>query len=275
MLTSNRILSVFLLSATLAELGAASLELGHIRARSRGWVEDEAGLSQESETVDVAASEEALDDDSYLSESDNDYDYGGDESDYSDETSPVELEPFKVGSAQKETGPGLGERIMKSVNGLILIGKREKAPSLRNGYLTMDAPPALRFSDLDPEKEQQISPALPEFNMISSEYLPYLVETALPEDAMNDPAMLSEIIIELEPHKIVSGKIDASRFQKEELVEQFDIEEQRSTVLRPEEVLIYFETDSNTGSAGAVVPFSPATPAQNTTIKSSATLKKK
>lgn len=190
----------------------------------------------------------------------------------------TEIDAFHVndGEASKR-GLGIGERFRNTVKkgaGLILIGGGRRGPSLRDGYLAVDVPPSLRFSDVDPVNSRPPSPALPEFNFVSNEYVPYLIEDALPEDAMNDASLLSEIVIELEPHEIVSGVIDTRRTVQEELVEHFDLEEQRNTVLRPEEVLIFFETDSNLSGSGAMVPFSPATPTTNTTIKSSATLKK-
>ena len=151
---------------------------------------------------------------------------------------------------------------------------KRKYASARMGYLADGHPRVPRFSDESEVSRRPPSPALPEFAMMSNEYVPYVIESPLPEDMLNDPSILSEIVIELEPHRIVSGMIDTRVTVPEEKVEHFELDENRTTVLRPEEILIFFETDSGGNrETNAVIPFSPATPA-NTTIESSATFKK-
>ncbi|MBK1878237.1 hypothetical protein [Pelagicoccus mobilis] len=233
---------------------AASLEHGKVRARTRGWeVKDEGGVNGSN-----APQTEITQEQSYVEESFA--------ADASQATVEVEEPVVEVEEA----------RTVKRRGKLMLIGgkKKKKGPTRLDGYLAVGVSPALRFSDLDPVHSRPPSPALPEFNFVSSEYVPYLIEEALPEDAMNDASLLSEIVIEMEPHTVVSGTIDTRRHKQEEQVEHFQLEEQRTTVLRPEEVLIFFETETASGKAGALVPFSPATPSQNTTINSKATLRK-
>lgn len=235
-------------------LYSASLEMGHVRANNRGWV------AQDFDTTD--GSSEVKAEEATFEEN---------------ERTVVSSEPVVTGDASEirelVASPRARDPLQRAKS-LLFVGKKVKEPTLRDGYLAFAAPPSLRFSDLDPEHSRPPSPALPEFNMVSNEYLPYLIESALPEDAMRDNAMLSEIVIELERHNVISGKIDTRRVVKEELVEHFDLDEQRTTVLRPEEVLIYFETDTNVGRAGTMVPFSPATPNTPQSVKSSANLKK-
>lgn len=273
-MTLKTLLKPFLFNAFVVSLcattWAASLELGQVRSKRRGW-EETVSRKQTSETREVVETD-ALED----------YEPEITEEVFSDEPEATEIASFHVdngvASEAKEAEP---EKRVKRIrgsskrrSGLILIGGlRKKGPTLRDGYLAVDAPPALRFSDIDPVNTRPPSPALPEFNFVSSEYMPYLIEEALSDDELNNAALLSEIVIELGTHEIVSGKIKARSNVQEELIEHFDLEEQRSTVLRPEEVLIFFETDTNMGKAGAMVPFSPASPS-STTIKSSATLRK-
>lgn len=142
----------------------------------------------------------------------------------------------------------------------------------RAGYLAFGPPRPMRFSDASALDERTPSPALPEFTMMSRQYEPYLIESPLPEDARNDPTMLSEVVVDLSPHTVVSGVIDTSRKDMEEKVEHFDLEENRTTVLRPADVLRYFETDGVNYETKVLIPFSPATPATET-IDSSATYK--
>lgn len=257
-------LSKMLLVSALAGVTtcASALELGQVRSKRRGWADHGVREVESQREVEHAAEEESpvvtkestADETSFMVSETG--------------TEEAKLEKKAARLPKGEAGPGLLKR------GLMLIGRGEKKPTLRDGYLTVEAPPALRFSDRDPVNTRPPSPALPEFNFVSNEYLPYLIETDLSKDELDDEAMLSELVIELAPHEIVSGVIDTRRRSQEELVESFNIEETSTNVLRPEEVLIYFETDTSTGKTGALVPFSPATPSVSPTIKSSATFKK-
>ncbi len=261
-----------LLAALCSSAWAASLEFGQIRANRRGWVNQELRPQSASTSENMEADEEVAP----VMEDNAGPDFEEVEAvEYPVDTE--EAEPVKAEQAEQPVKAVKVKRLRgmaKLSSGLELIGSvLKKRPSLRDGYLAVDVPPALRFSDVDPVNDRPPSPALPEFNFVSNEYMPYLLETRLSEDELNDAAMLSEIVIEMPPHEVISGKIETRRKTQEELVEHFDLDENRSTVLRPEEVLIYFETDTNSGSTGAMLPFSPATPS-TTTIKSTATLTK-
>ncbi len=260
-LIKTLLINVFLLALASMTFGA-SLELGQVRANRRGWDDKEAKSGSGTATTEEAAS---YSNETYVTE----------------EVASDEIAAYHVNNGVAETDkPKRTKRVRgssKRGSGLILIGgNRKKGPSLRDGYLAVDVPPALRFSDIDPINDRPPSPALPEFNFVASEYMPYLIETELSEDALNDAALLSEIVIELATHEVISGQIETRSSAQDEVVEHFNLEEQRTTVLRPEEVLIFFETDTNVGKTKTIVPFSPATPSTipsgGTPAKSSATL---
>lgn len=141
----------------------------------------------------------------------------------------------------------------------------------RSGYLAEGAPNILRFSDDDEANGRPPAPALPEFSMLSNEYVPYVLEEPLPQDALNDPSLLAEIVIDMEPHTVVSGVIDTRPTKSPEQMEQMELEqEKRSPIVRPEEVLIFFEADTRRkGEVKAIIPFSPAGPSE-TKVESSA-----
>ncbi len=275
-MTRNKLFKPLIFNAFLISLctatWAASLELGQVRANRRGWVNQEVRSNTSSPAENVETDEEP----DRVMESDSSSNF----EDVEVSAYPVSAEvanpsvPEKAKKPEKRMKVNRFRGLKKLGSGLELIGGvLKKNPSLRDGYLAVDVPPALRFSDLDPVNDRPPSPALPEFNFVSNEYMPYLIETHLSEDELNNAAMLSEMVIEMPPHEVISGKIETRRKAQEEMVEHFDLDEHRSTVLRPEEVLIYFETDTNAGKTGAMVPFSPATPT-STTIKSTATLTK-
>lgn len=138
--------------------------------------------------------------------------------------------------------------------------KKVKIPDWR-GYLVERGPGALRFSDEDGSQKRPPSPALPEFAVMSNEYEPYVIETPLPEDQRGGSGSLNHLIIDLEPHTVVSGAIETEALEAGEEAEALDVVERKATVLRPEEVLIYYETNSQGASeVNAFVPFSPALP---------------
>lgn len=253
-------IKVFLLSLSGVTFGA-SLELGQVRANRRGWSDREHSGSTGFETTTEVVSAEG-------------------EVSVTEEVATDEIAAYHVNNGVAKSDEKVRSKrargSSKRGGGLILIGgMRKKGPTLRDGYLAVDVPPALRFSDVDPVNDRPPSPALPEFNFVASEYLPYLIESELSADALNAAAMLSEIVIELAPHEIVSGKIETRVNVQDEVVEHFNLDEQKTTVLRPEEVLIFFETDTNVGRTKTIVPFSPATPStvpSGSNTKSSATL---
>ena len=265
MISTKRLKTPFFLLLVVTLLGhgwAASLEHGKVRARERGWLDMKPKPAAEkgepaipiAEPMEVTFEEESPVDE--LPEA------------------AVEIEQ-PVEAARKSDASDERVRPSPKLRGKLQLISRQlkKGPTFADGYLAVGSAPVLRFSDIDPINARPPSPALPEFNFVSSEFVPYLIEEALPEDALNDNSLLAELVIEMEPHTVVSGMIDTRRHRQEEQVEDFHLEEQRTTVLRPEEILIFFETDTNVGSSGAVIPFSPATP-NPTTVKSSATLNK-
>ena len=136
------------------------------------------------------------------------------------------------------------------------IGKKEKW----DGYLYDVGPVNLRFSDEKATEKRPPSPALPEFTMLSNEYDPYLLEMPLPEDEIASRELLAEVTIEMDPHVVVSGMIDTRSYEREVDIDRLDLEEESRKVLRPEEVLIFFEAESKNSDKTIVLPFSPAIP---------------
>ena len=158
-----------------------------------------------------------------------------------------------------------------SFAGIKFGGERDTFKAKHVGYLAYAPPSALRFSDAEEVNRRPPSPALPEFSYQPREYVPYLTEVAF-EEGDEGYEETSEIVIDLPPHSVVSGVIDTTRLNQKEQVEQFMLDETRETILRPEEILIFFENDAGRSDPTIVVPFLPATPSIET-IKSSATLK--
>lgn len=274
-------LAVALALSTFEGLWAGSLEFGHVRARSRGWIDTEEGNidGQHAEAEETTIeSIEPLEEEMEITEEvvgpeDSPEDNWAELDE--DPSGPKSEERLSIGKQVSSTVKATVDTAVRSGKRVWGLTKRNPKPNPKHGYLVMGGAPSVRFSDLDPVAARPPAPALPEFSYVASEYDPYLIETALPEDAKRDNSMLAEVVIDLEPHEIVSGKIDTRVKVQEERVEDFSLDEQRTSVLRPEEVLIFFETDTaNSNSAKAIVPFSPAQPTTDTTIKSSATLKK-
>ena len=165
--------------------------------------------------------------------------------------------------------PGFGLRLPK-VPRLVRI---ERGPKW-SGYLHDTGPIALRFSDEEIAGKRPPSPALPEFNMLSHDYEPYLIETPLPEDELANRELLAEVTVELEPHVVLSGVIDVKPEETASEMDRLELDDDTRKTLRPEEVLIFFEADSNSGDdRKVVVPFSPALPsdAPQSPVESKAT----
>jgi len=147
---------------------------------------------------------------------------------------------------------------------------REK-PGPWRGYLAAGAPAPLRFASRNGNLALDPSPALPEFGVMARPSNPVLEAASLSkaERARREETLPVET---LDTHVVVSGKMDLSKtFRKMESVELRDTMDQ---VLRPEEVLIYFETGSQAGDGGEsrfFLPVSPAPPALET-FESSARL---
>lgn len=138
-----------------------------------------------------------------------------------------------------------------------------------NGYLSSQGPVAMRFSDEEATKQRPPSPALPEFTVMANESDPYLIERPLPEDTIRARERLSEVVLELEPHSILSGKIEKDSGYDSQAPEALNIQESRGGALRSDEVLIFFEAGSEGNEANVLIPFSPALPSEKT-VESSA-----
>lgn len=280
------LLAVLLSLTAFDGLWADSLEFGHVRARSRGWIDSEEMQSNAQEPVaekptletippqveEIEVTQEEVD---VAVESETTMTTEVD----SEELEMAEPEPTRRLSIGKQVSSTVRSTVDTAVRGgkrIMLIGKREHKPKPKHGYLVMGGPPSVRFSDFHSVVARPPAPALPEFSYEPGEDPPYLIESALPEEERQDNSRLAEVVVELEPHEVVSGKIETKVRAREDHVEDFSIDEQRTTVLKPEEVLIFFESDSvNSNSARAIVPFSPAQPTTETSVESSATLKKK
>lgn len=159
------------------------------------------------------------------------------------------------------------KRLLASIGG-IGIPAKESYP----GYLAFRAPPPLRFSDDISLTKRPPSPALPEFTILAPGRGSLTVETRLSDEEARKQALMNQIVFELEPHTIISGNIETTIPREIEERDRLLIEEPEESVVRPEEVLIFFENkrdgDSNTRT---IVPFSPARPSQNAPAKSGAT----
>lgn len=139
----------------------------------------------------------------------------------------------------------------------------------REGYLAEAPPPPLRFSDENLANARVPMPALPEFALVSDKYFPYLVQAPLPDSAEGLGARLSDMVVDLEPRTVLSGEIDTEPSAETIVAESLGLDESSASPLRPEEVLIFFETDGRRSKTGAAIPFSPARPT-DATIRSSA-----
>ncbi len=136
------------------------------------------------------------------------------------------------------------------------------------GYLAENEPSAMRFSDEEATKQRPPSPALPEFTIMSNDHDPYVIERPLPEDTIRAREQLAEVVLELEPHNILSGMIETEADYATKTPEVINIEESRGGTLRSEEVLIFFEAGSEGNEANVLIPFSPAIPSEQTSTSS-------
>ena len=162
--------------------------------------------------------------------------------------------------AEEEEKPVVEEGEKKPWRPLSLFEKKKDVERL--GYLVATAPLAIRFSDEELENQRAPMPALPEYSILSNRYEPYLIEEPLPEDELRKNKYMEQLVINLEPHTVVSGAIDFESGRDDNISQDVLLEENKTMVLRPEEVLIFFETDalgSGQSTPKALVPFSPAT----------------
>lgn len=168
-----------------------------------------------------------------------------------------------------ESGRALALRPKREVvvPGIVSIVKAARWMN-RDGYLAEGPPPPLRFSDEDLGNVRAPLPALPEFALVSAQYYPYVVESPLPE-SLGGVSRYAEVIVDFEPRAFVSGIIDTESTADTTIVESLTLEDSGAAMLRPEEVLIFFESDGRRTKTNAIIPFSPASPSE-ATIRSSA-----
>lgn len=139
-----------------------------------------------------------------------------------------------------------------------------------SGYLAFRAPPPLRFSDDISLIKRPPSPALPEFSILAPGRGSLTVETHLSDEEARKLALMNQVVFELEQHTIISGNIDTTIPREIEERDRLLIEESEESVIRPEEVLIFFENKRDGNNTRTIVPFSPAQPSQNPPAKSGA-----
>ena len=106
--------------------------------------------------------------------------------------------------------------------------------------------------------------------MINASQEPLIVETRLSEQEIHRNELLRQVIVKMDPYTIVSGGIDTRIPRPNIAGPRFEMEESSDTVVRPDEVLIFFENQRGEGSRRTIVPFSPALPAQQSPIDSKA-----
>ncbi len=157
------------------------------------------------------------------------------------------------------------KRLLASIGG-ISIPRKETYP----GYLAFRAPPPLRFSDDISLTKRPPSPALPEFSVLAPGKGSLTVETHLNDEEARKLALMNQVVFELEPHTIISGNIDTTIPREVEEHDRLLIEEPEESIIRPEEVLIFFENKRDGSNTRTIVPFSPAQPSQDPPARSGA-----
>ncbi len=139
------------------------------------------------------------------------------------------------------------------------------------GYLAYATPPPLRFSDSDALAKRASSPALPEFSLLAPGRGTEVFESRLSVETARRNQIRNQVVVEFDPYTVVSGRIDTSiprRGKDRELIMGDEFEE---PVVRPEEVLIFFENEREGGDVRTIVPFSPALPQEREPSRSGAT----
>ena len=149
------------------------------------------------------------------------------------------------------------------------VMKRKEEPF--QGYLAYKEPPALRFTEDYRASRRSPSPALPEFSMMTPNRDTLLNETRLSDKEIKRNELLRQAVVKLEPHIIVSGSIDTTIPRTAVESERFVVEEESQEVVRPEEVLIFFENQRGNGASRTIVPqFAPAVPNEQPSVDSRA-----
>lgn len=139
------------------------------------------------------------------------------------------------------------------------------------GYLAYATPPPLRFSDSDALAKRASSPALPEFSFVAPGSGTEIIESELSEETARRNQIRNQIVVELDPYKIVSGRIDTTIPRQNEERDLIMGDQFEEPIVRPEEVLIFFENEREGGDVRTIVPFSPALPQENEPSRSGAT----
>lgn len=179
------------------------------------------------------------------------------------------IEEADVGAPSK---PGMGKRVSGFVGRINPWSSGDKSSKQAfTGYLAYDKPAGLRFAENVDMKKRVPSPALPEFSLLSDSYQSYLLETPLSEEESFENSFYSEVVVEMEPHVLISGNIDFGMDRREMTEDQrLVMEEERDSLLKPEDVLIFFEAGNQNRDVNVVVPVSPS-PYNTKPSKSSAT----
>lgn len=139
------------------------------------------------------------------------------------------------------------------------------------GYLAYAKPPPLRFSDSDALAKRASSPALPEFSLVAPGRGTEVFESELSIETARRNQIRNQIVVELDPYTVVSGRIDTSNPRQGRDRELIMGDEFEEPVVRPEEVLIFFENEREGGDVRTIVPFSPALPQEREPSRSGTT----
>lgn len=155
----------------------------------------------------------------------------------------------------------------KGLRSPFVIGRKE--PPFE-GYLAYKEPRALRFTEDYRSSKRSPSQALPEFSMMAPSSDTLLSEVRLSEKDIKRNELLRQAVVKLEPHVIVSGAVDTTIPRIAVESERFVVEDESQEVLRPEEVLIFFENQTG-GNTRTIVPqFAPAVPNRQPAVDSKA-----
>jgi len=150
------------------------------------------------------------------------------------------------------------------------VGWRSAFEKKNKGYLAYNKPAPLRFSNEYLLRDQSLSASLPEFTMMTPGQEPLIVETRLSEKEIHRNDLLRQVVVKMDAHTIVSGRIDTSIPRSRIEGPRFDLEERSDAGVRAEEVLIFFENQRGEGGGRTIVPFSPALPTQQSPVHSRA-----
>ena len=115
-----------------------------------------------------------------------------------------------------------------------------------------------------------IRPGTNRYSIVASTNARYEDWANLSDEEARKLAMMNQVVFELERHTIISGNIYTTIPREIEERDRLLIEESEESIVRPEEVLIFFENKRDGNNTRTIVPFSPAQPSQNPPAKSGA-----